>query len=90
MVNKAAILAVGAIGALVYTVLDQQNILPWSNNANKVWWWERIVPTTQTARAIPAIFSMPQPQQAFPSGVIVPPTQITSVSTGNQINGKYR
>ncbi len=91
MPNKT-LLALGVIGAGVatYLILDQQNLLPWANNSQKQWLWQRVFPSATIARAssLPLIFTQPQPQQAMPVGVIIPPTQVTSVSTTGRINGR--
>jgi hypothetical protein len=107
MVNKGLIVgaAIG-IGALVYTLLDKFNYLPWSNNVGQKWWWERIIPA-QTARAN-VIFQpqvRPQVMQAMPTGIISP-SGVWAVSTQQgsyngvqgaviasraaSVNGKYR
>jgi hypothetical protein len=85
MIGKIAI--VGAVGVALYTVLDHENILPWANNPNKGWWWERIVPATTARASMPTVFAQPQREVFMPTGVIAP-SAITSVSTGNFINGQ--
>jgi len=48
----AEAIIIGGIGAVAYTALDHENMLPWSQTVEKKWFWEKppFVPTTPPAR----------------------------------------
>lgn len=55
------ILAISAVGAAAFTVIDHENLL--GNNPSKKWFWERppFVPTIPAAQ-MPQRFIQPQPR----------------------------